>query len=130
MKARRKLYRGEFCALVRLFAEREMFNCTHHETDEDSDDHAEATYYKTERQMRDTPIRTSDDALALIDWLERNECIETWCGDGEGLVEALIESLRTYLRGRNRDEVKPKSKPRKARARRAGGGDNVIPFPA
>jgi hypothetical protein len=61
---------GSLAALVKRYTEEvDVFNATDHETDEESDAHAESTYQATLKQMVGLPARTAEDALAALDWL-------------------------------------------------------------
>lgn len=99
---------SELAALVqRYFAEVEVFNSTgfdaatgKYRSDRASHALAKRTFEATMWQMKRTPVRTSEDALALLDWMERENIIEAWCGDCEGFTEALVDNLRDYLAGR------------------------------
>lgn len=89
---------SDFAALVTLyFSGQDEVRRTRHNTDEEFDTHAAATYDAALFRMAKTPIRTSEDALALLDWMTREDVIEYWIGDAEGVVEAMVESLRAYL---------------------------------
>jgi hypothetical protein len=56
---------GELAALIRRYwAEVDILNATHHETDEEFDAHCEATYDKTLSEMIGVPARAAEDALA------------------------------------------------------------------
>jgi len=95
---------GEFAALVRrYFAETKTFNrvaVADGRTDKQNDALAASTYEATLHRMAETPIRSANDALALLDWMEREDIIEHWHNDGEGVIEAMTSSLRDYLAGR------------------------------
>jgi hypothetical protein len=84
---------GELAALVkRYFEQVEVFNATEHETDEQSDAHAEATFEATLDALDGVPVRTREDALAVLEFLERENVIEKW-----GQAEALVDALREYI---------------------------------
>ena len=92
---------GQLATLVKQYFDQvDIFNATEHQTDEESDAHAAATFETTMRRMAETPIRSADDAVALVDWMEDEDMIEAWCGDFEGFTEALVSKLRAYLAGR------------------------------
>jgi len=45
--------------------------------------------------MVGVPVRTREDALAVIEFMERDNCIEMY-----GPVESLVDGLRGYIEGR------------------------------
>ena len=85
---------GELAALVRrYFAEVEAFNA-------DPPEDYEAFFATqpsdlTVREMVGVPVRTREDALAVIEFMERDNCIEMY-----GPVESLVDGLRGYIEGR------------------------------
>jgi len=95
---------GELAALVkRYFEQVDVFNrvaVQDGRTDKQNDALARATYDKTLQRIIGAPARTSDDALAALEFLEREEMIETWAGDAEGLSESLVDAIRGYIEGR------------------------------
>jgi hypothetical protein len=90
---------SELAALVRrYFAEIDAFNTfARNRTDEEADAFAASTFEKTMRQIVGVPARTRKDALAALEFLEREEFIETWVNDGEGLSESLVAAIRGYI---------------------------------
>ena len=87
---------GEFAAVVRRYFELvEIINETPHETDEELDADVDRTRPLLDA-IQDVPIETAGDALAAMDFLIRENCIE----DGWGPVEAIVQGLRGYLAGR------------------------------
>ena len=94
---------GQLAGLVsRYFAEVDVFNATAHQTDEESDAHAESTCLATLRRIIGTPARTADDALAAMDWLiKENADFKNELGDTESIygraVTSLVDALRGYI---------------------------------
>ena len=92
---------SELAALVRrYFEEVEAFNSADHATDEESNALAEATYEATLEQIIRTPARTQADALAVIEFMEKEDLIEHyWVCDDENVPASLVAALRVYLEG-------------------------------
>jgi hypothetical protein len=94
---------GELSVLVRRYFEQvDVFNrvaVQDGRTDKQNDALARATYEKTTRQIVGVPARTRKDALAALEFLEREEFIETWANNGEGLSESLVAAIRGYIEG-------------------------------
>jgi len=89
---------GELAGLIRLYLRQvDEFNATPYETDEWFNAHAASTFQATLTRMNNMPVRTADDALALLDWLEQEELLEDFCGSLEGMVPNFIGSLRRYI---------------------------------
>ena len=92
---------SELAALVqRYFAEVDHFNIVavaDDRTDEQNDALAEATYYRTEHEMERTPVRTAKDALAILDYFEREDVFGHYCGEMDTLIGSLVGGLRAYL---------------------------------
>jgi hypothetical protein len=89
---------GELAGLIRLYFQQvDEFNATPHETDEWFNAHAASTFQATLSRMHNVPIRSADDALAFLDFLEREELIEDFCGELDGMVSTSIGSLRRYI---------------------------------
>lgn len=96
---------GELAALVqRYFREVDRYNATVLSTDltEPEADLLAKVYESFERKLLRTPVRTADDALALLDYMERENLIESYHGSFRGLVEKSVKSLRTYIAGARR----------------------------
>ena len=92
---------SELATLVqRYFAEVDHFNIvaiTDDRTDEQNDALAEATYYRTEHEMERTPVRTPQDALAILDYFEREDVFGHYCGEMNTIIGSLVGGLRAYL---------------------------------
>jgi hypothetical protein len=89
---------GELAKLIRLyFRQCDEFNTTPHPTDEEFDAHAASTFQATLGRMYGVPVRTADDAVALVDWLEGEELVEDFIGDLDGMVPNFLASLRRYI---------------------------------
>lgn len=91
---------GELAALVRrYFAEVDAFNA-----DPPEDNKA---YFATQpqdlslRAIGKTAVRTKQDALAVLEFMEREDVFTSWCGCGEGVIESLTDGLRAYIEGRS-----------------------------
>ena len=85
---------GELAALVRrYFKEVAAFNADPPEDDEAF--FATQPYDLTLREIVGAPVRTREDALAVIEFMERDNCIEM-----RGPMESLVDGLRVYLEGR------------------------------
>ena len=85
--------------LIRLHSKQvDEFNSTDHRTDAEFDAHATATYTATLHEMRDTPVRTAKDAVALIEFMWNEDLIEEWAGTLEGFSRDLLDSLCAYIK--------------------------------
>ena len=90
---------GELAALIqRYFEETDAFSSWSSETspsDEEFDARADATFNATSEALSSVPARTREDALAAIEFLERENCVETsWAP-----AEALLNAIRGYIEG-------------------------------
>jgi hypothetical protein len=94
---------GELAALVRRYFEQvDVFNrvaVQDARTDKQNDALARATFEKTIRQIVGVPARTRKDALAALEFLEREEMIEIWVNSAGGLSESLVAAIRGYIEG-------------------------------
>jgi glycerol kinase len=97
---------GQLAALVnRYFAEVDAFNAralSDGYTDEEADALADATFEATLRQMIGVPARTTEDALAALDWLIKEGAdLESEYGEGDrmfgGVVTSLVDAIRDHI---------------------------------
>jgi hypothetical protein len=104
---------GELAALVRrYFEECEAFNQTGPDpitgewrSDEESDALAAVTFDKTGRELIGVPARTTEDALAALEWLAKEgaDLDELNWGDWSphaNIVASLVDAIRGYIEGR------------------------------
>ena len=83
---------SELAALVkRYFEQIAIFNDTRHETDDEFDAHAAATFEPVMDAMQGTPVRSEEDALAVVDILIRENCVDWHWAEG------MVEELHAYL---------------------------------
>lgn len=92
---------GELAALFHLYsAKRAVYRVADTAGDEGLDEALYADLQAAEFAMRRVPVRSAEDALAVLDYLEERELIaETWGGDAKDFVESLVAELRAYLAG-------------------------------
>jgi hypothetical protein len=96
---------GEMAALVRrYFAELDAFTAFGKgKTDEEADAFAAATYEATMERMVGVPARTSEDALAALDWLIEDGADLDGLADGVDwsplapIIRSLVDAIRGYI---------------------------------
>jgi hypothetical protein len=99
---------GELARLVRLYFDQcDAFNAYADRTDDAAEEMAYAdaladeTFDETMRKMVGVPVRTREDALAVLEWLVKDDAIELDEEYAFGRTAAsLISALRSYLEGR------------------------------
>jgi hypothetical protein len=97
---------GELASILALYWQQvDEFNDAQHISDEESDAHAAATYEATLRRVIGMPARTSNDALAALDWLSKEsewnhlnlDQIEWNDNEYGSAVVSLAHAIRGYI---------------------------------